>query len=178
MKKAIILTIILLGSVSFGAKAQLGGVLKKAKEKAASSSSAPAPSAGDLIQPDACIENVKSRLETIINVYYKDFKNSPGYIKKDGSMWFARKDFEAARFYYTGGKEGFTAGGRQCDMGSATADQRYKDLKPLMEEAETKLKEMETAKGIEFVGVKPDNNVIFKNIKTGKEYTAGESNHL
>jgi hypothetical protein len=173
MKKTILLAAFM---CCFGvAHAQLGGILKKAKDKATPA----APSKGDFIQPDACIENVKSRVETIINTYYVEFKNNPdAYIKKDGGMWFARKDFEAARFYFTGGKEGFTAGGRQCDMGAATTDPRYQDLKPLMADAETKLKEMEAAKGIEFVSVKPENNVIFKNVKTGKEYTAGECNHL
>lgn len=175
MKKVFLFAVLICSFTT--AQAQLGGVLKKAaKDKVANT---PAPSKIDLLQPDACIENVKGRLETIVNTYYVEFKNNPeGYIQKNGGMWFARKDYEVARFYYSGGKEGYRSAGRQCELGSNTADPRYQELKPLLEDAEAKLKEMEAAKGIEFAGVREEYTIIFKNVKTGKEYTANESNKL
>ena len=152
--------------------AQFGGLLNKAKEKVSQSS----PKNGDLIQPDACISNVKSRCETIINVYYKNFKNDPTFIKKEGNIWFARKDFEVARWVYSCGTDGYQSGGRICDQ-MAKVDSRYIDLKEMYQDAEAKVIEMEKAKGLVFDSCK-DNNVLFKVIKTGKVLSANESNKM
>ncbi len=184
MKKFILAAALSVAAFST-ANAQLGNMLKKAKDQAtgAVSSKASSVSSGspspDMIQPDACISNVKGICDIIVGTYYKEYSGNPqAFLKKDGGIWFARKDLEVARFYYTGGKEGFRSMGRQCDMGLATTDPRYKELKAPLELAEAKVLEMEKAKGLVFVGIQGENNVIFKNAKTGKEYTSGESNHL
>ena len=130
-------------------------------------------------QPDACISNVTSRLGSITNTYYPEFAaNKEAYLAKDGGIWFARKDFESARFTYSGGKEGYHSGGRQCELGESESDPRYVALKPLFAEAEKLLLEMEAAKNLTFVGNGDGYNVTFKDSKTGKEYTSSESNHL
>lgn len=158
--------------------AQLGGMLKKAKDKAASQAQSSSFD-GTAIQPDACISNVEGRLKSINETYYPKFQKDPkGYLSDPSALWFARKDFEAARYFYTGGKEGYgRPGAKVCETGPATLDPRYKDLKPKVEAAEAKVKEMEKAKGYEFVGVK-DNNILYKEIKTGKELSADESGNL
>ena len=164
--------------IAYTAEAQIGNPLNKLKKNAPATPSSSAVQ-GAVTQPDACIKSVRGRWEAVINVYYKEFKENPdAYIKKSGAMWFPRKDFEVGRYYYTGGKEGFQAVGGLCQMGGPTADPRYKELKALFEEAEAKLKEMETAKGIEFVEIRPTNSVIYKDIKTGKEYPINQSDKL
>jgi hypothetical protein len=130
-------------------------------------------------QPDACIINVTSRLETITNTYHPKFvANKEEYLAGDGALWFARKDLESARFTYSGGKEGYHSGGRQCELGESQSDPRYVALKPMLEAAEKLVIEMETAKGVSFVGVGDGYSVLFKDTETGKEYSASESNHL
>jgi hypothetical protein len=174
------LFICLIGSLFIVAQsyAQLGGALKKAKEKAASQTSTGSLD-GKTIQPDACISNVEGRLKSINDSYYPKFqKDANGYLNSPSALWFARKDFEAARYYYTGGKEGYgRPGAVACDQGPATLDPRYKALKSKMDEAEAKVKEMEKKKGYEFVAVR-DNNIIYKDLKTGKELSADESGNL
>lgn len=185
MKKLLLSAVL---ACSFGAAhAQFGDLLKKAKDqangalgsKAGGATAGATPSAGDLIQPDACISNVQGICDIIVGTYYREYSGNPkAYLQKDGGLWFARKDFEVARFYYTGGQQGYKSMGRQCDQGPATADPRYKELKAKLDAAEARVLEMEKAKGIAFVEVRGENNVIFKNTKTGKEYSAGECNHL
>ncbi len=175
--KHLSIAIALMATTSFSsAYGQLGGLLKKAKDKATETTNANSVGGGTYIQPDACISNVKSRCETIINIYYKDFKNDPASLQKEGALWFARKDFEAARWVYSCGKEGYSTGGRICEV-PAKVDPKYISLKSMMEDAEAKVKEMEKAKGYEFVSCK-DNNVIFKDLNTGKELTPNESNKI
>ena len=172
MKNLFLVTSIIFAIGTTNSFGQFGGLLKKAKEKVSQST----PTNGDLIQPDACISNVKSRCETIINVYYKNFKNDPNFIKSEGNIWFARKDFEVARWVYSCGTEGFQSGGRICDQ-MAKVDPRYVELKEMYKDAETKVIEMEKAKGLVFESCK-DNEVLFKVIKTGKVLSANESNKM
>jgi hypothetical protein len=153
--------------------AQFGGLLNKAKEKISQST----PKSGDLIQPDACINNVKSRAGSIVADYYVKFQENPkAYLAKSGSLWFPRKDFEAARYYYTCGKEGYQSGGRACEE-LAKVDPRYVELKPLMLDAEQKMLEMEKAGGYEFVSC-IENIVLFKDLKTGRVLSSSESNKI
>ncbi|MDJ1471083.1 hypothetical protein [Xanthocytophaga flava] len=156
--------------------AQLGGALKKAKDKATSEATS---IDGKGVQPDACISNVEGRLKSVNETYYPKFqKDAKGYLGSPSALWFARKDFEAARYFYTGGKQGYgRPGAVTCDQGPATIDPRYKALKDKMDAAEAKVKEMEKAKGYEFIGVK-DNNILYKDIKTGKELSADESGNI
>jgi hypothetical protein len=175
MKKLIaIIAIVACGSETYG---QLGGLMKKAKDKASETVNTNSAGSGTFIQPDACINNVKSRCETIIKVYYPAFKNDPESLQKEGKLWFARKDFEAARWVYSCGKEGYATGGRICEV-PAKVDPKYVELKSMMDDAETKVKEMEAAKGYEFVKCLDNNTIIFKNLKTGKELTSNESNKI
>lgn len=154
--------------------AQLGGALKKAKEKSGSGTFD-----ATTVQPDACISNVEGRLKSVNQVYYPKFqKDAKAYLSSPSALWFARKDMEGAYYYFTGGKRGYKTGGRLCETGPETADPRYIALKKQIDEAEAKVIEMEKAKGYEFVGVREDNTIIFKDIKTGKELSADECANL
>ena len=176
MKNHTLFILLLFAITTSNSFAQFGGLLNKVKEKAKETVSPSTPKNGDLIQPDACISNVKSRIETIVNVYYANFKNDPNFVKKEGSIWFARKDFEVARWVYSCGTEGFQSGGQICES-MAKSDSRYVDLKEIYNDAEAKVVEMEKAKGLVFDSCS-DNNVLFKVIKTGKILTANESNKM
>jgi hypothetical protein len=180
MKNLFLSTVVFFALSTTSSYAQFGGLLKKAEEKlkgeVKSKIATSTPDANDLVQPDACISNVKSRAGSIIDHYYAKYKADKDYLFKDGTLWFARKDYEAARYYYTCGKEGYQSGGRVCEE-LAKVDSRYVELKPLMEEAEKKMLEMEKAKGYEFVSC-IENNVLFKEIKTGKVLSSSQSNHI
>jgi hypothetical protein len=172
------IAIITIASISFSsAYGQLGGLLKKASDKVTETKNTNSVGGGTYIQPDACISNVKSRCETIINNYHPKFKNNPESINSEGTLWFARKDFEVARWVYSCGKEGYATGGRICEV-QAKVDTKYIELKSMMEDAEAKVKEMEKAKGYEFVKCLDNNTIIFKDLKTGKELSANESNKI
>lgn len=172
------LLIAVLSLVAVESYGQLGGVLKKVKDKAPEAPGTGTFDKGAITQPDACISNVEGRLKSINESYYPKFQSdAKSYLSSPSALWFPRKDFEAARYYFTGGQQGYGAGGRQCETGAATADPRYQELKKKMEEAETKVKEMEKAKGYEFVAVR-DNNIIFKDVKTGKELSADDCARL
>lgn len=158
--------------------AQLGGALKKAKEATGTTKSSDPFADSKSIQPDAAIQNVDRNLKSITDSYYANFKSKGiSYLNNDGQLWFIRKSMEVSRYYYSGGKLGYHGGGLVCDLGPAQADPRYIALGPKMEDAEKKVKEMEQAKGYEFVECK-DNNIIFKDIKTGKVFSADESSHI
>ncbi len=177
---AMMLFIFVLGTTS--SHAQFGDLLKKAEQKikgeVKNKVATSTPDANDLVQPDACINNVRGRTGSIINDYYIEFKQDKFYIQKTGKLWFIRKDMEAARFYYTCGEEGCPGGGRICEK-LAKVDSRYVELKPLMEEAEKKTLEMEKAKGYEFVKLDCETNTIqYKDLKTGKVLSTLESGRL
>jgi hypothetical protein len=176
--KHLSMAIAVMTTISFSnAYGQLGGLLKKAKEKANETVNSNSTGSSTITtQPDACISNVKGRCETIVNIYYKNFKKDPSSLEKEATLWFARNDYESARYYYTGGKEGYQNMGRICEV-SGSADPRYIELKAIMKDAEEKLLELEKAKGYEFMHCK-DNNIVFKDLKTGKELTPHESNKI
>jgi hypothetical protein len=178
MKHVFYLSLCAFFFISVNSNAQLGGALKKAKEAAGSSSSSSSSFDGKGIQPDAAISNVERNLKSITDTYYANYKSKGiSYLNSDGQLWFIRKQMEVSRYYYSGGKLGYHGGGLVCDLGPAQADPRYVALGPKMDDAEAKVKEMETAKGYEFVECK-DNNIIFKEIKTGKVFSADESSHI
>lgn len=163
--------------ISINSNAQLGGALKKAKDAAGSSSSSSSFD-GKGVQPDAAIQNVERNLKSITDTYYANYKSKGiSYLNSDGQLWFIRKQMEVSRYYYSGGKLGYKGGGLVCEIGPAQADPRYVALGPKMDDAEAKVNEMEKAKGYEFVECK-DNNIIFKEIKTGKVFSADESSHI
>lgn len=180
MKKASFLIVLFALFFSTYSYAQLGDMLNKAKDKAkgkASGSSSFVPDS-KLIQPDAAISNVERNLKSINDSYYAEYKSKGvSYLNSNGQLWFARKVMEVARYYYSGGKKGYHGGGLVCDLGPAQSDPRYVALSPKMDEAEKKVKEMEAAKGFEFVECK-DNNIIFKEVKTGKILSADESSRI
>jgi hypothetical protein len=181
MKNLFLSVIILFTLSTTSSHAQFGDLLKKTEQKikgeVKSKVDTSTPDANDLIQPDACINNVKSRAGSIVSDYYVRFQENPKeYLAKSGSLWFPRKDFEAARYYYTCGKEGYQSGGRACEE-LAKVDSRYVELKPLMLDAEKKMLEMEKAGGYEFVSC-IENVVLFKEIKTGKLLSSSESNKI
>jgi hypothetical protein len=178
MKKHFLLIICLSGLIGLECSAQLGNALKKAKEATGTSKSSDPYAESKAIQPDAAIQNVERNLKSITDTYYANYKSKGiSYLNSDGQLWFIRKQMEVSRYYYSGGKLGYHGGGLVCDLGPAQTDPRYVALGPKMDDAEAKVKEMETAKGYEFVECK-DNNIIFKEIKTGKVFTADESSHI
>jgi hypothetical protein len=174
-----ILLVFVLGTTS--SHAQFGDLLKKAEQKikgeVKNKVDTSTPNENDLIQPDACINNVKSRAGSIVADYYVKFKENPkAYLAKSGALWFPRKDFEAARYYYTCGKEGYQSGGRACEE-LAKVDPRYVELKSLMLDAEQKMLEIEKVAGYEFVSC-IENVVLFKEVKTGRVLSSHESNKI
>ncbi|PZR28432.1 MAG: hypothetical protein DI538_24840 [Azospira oryzae] len=174
MKHFVFILSLALSLTSIQSHAQLGGVLKKAKEKSGTGTFD-----GTTVQPDACISNVEGRLKSVNEVYYPKFQaDAKGYLASPSALWFARKDMEGAYYYFTGGKRGYKTGGRLCETGPEAADPRYIALKKKMEEAEAKVMEMERTKGYEFVEVRDSNTIIFKDIKTGKELSADECANL
>lgn len=157
--------------------AQLGGALKNAKGKVESTTGTEVPDAS-VTQPDAAIFNVENNLKSITETYYANYKSKGvDYLNNDGQLWFIRKSLEAARHYYTCGKEGYHGKGVVCQAGPAQLDPRYVALEDKFADAEAKVKEMEAAKGYEFVECK-DNNIIFKESKTGKVLSADDSSHI
>jgi hypothetical protein len=163
--------------VTLSANAQLGGALNKMKDKATGSNNSSSFD-GSKIQPDAAIQNVERNLKSITETYYANYQSKGiDYLNSDGQLWFIRKSMEVSRYYYSGGKLGYHGGGLVCDLGPAQLDPRYVALAPKMEDAEKKVKEMEKAKGYEFVEC-TDNNIIFKEIKTGIVLSADESSKI
>ena len=162
--------------LSVNCNAQFGGALNKAKNQVSGSSDPYAESKS--IQPDAAIENVERNLKSITETYYANYQSKGiDYLNGNGQLWFIRKSMEVSRYYYSGGKQGYKGGGRICDLGPAQSDPRYVALKSKMEDAEKKVVEMEKAKGYQFVECK-DNNIIFKDLKTGKILSADDSSRI
>jgi hypothetical protein len=113
----------------------------------------------------ACKSNVESRLTTIIDKYYPEFKKSGP--TKNGQAWFARKDLEVARWYmYL--REGWTS-----TLGACSHNDAYKKaflpLKELFAKAEPLVQEIEAARGVKFEKVESEGNVrhiVFIDLKT------------
>ena len=177
MKKYFFAFGVMMLMVAFSANAQIGGALNKMKDKTAGSSSSTSFD-GSKVQPDAAIQNVERNLKSITDTYYANYQSKGGdYLNSDGQLWFIRKSMEVSRYYYSGGKMGYRGGGLVCELGAAQQDPRYIALAPKFKEAEEKVKEMEKAKGYEFVEC-VDNNIIFKEIKTGRVLSADESSKI
>ncbi|MFT3738664.1 MAG: hypothetical protein QM786_07880 [Breznakibacter sp.] len=177
MKKYFFAFIVMTLMVAFGANAQLGGALNKMKDKASGSGGGTSFD-GSKVQPDAAIQNVERNLKSITESYYADYQSKGiGYLNGDGQLWFIRKTMEASRHYYSGGKLGYHSAGLVCELGAAQQDPRYVALAPKFKDAEEKVKEMEKAKGYEFVEC-ADNNIIFREIKTGRVLSADESSKI
>jgi len=177
MKTNLLTLLAMMLLVTLSANAQLGGALNKMKDKATGSNTSSSFD-GSKIQPDAAIQNVERNLKSITETYYANYQSKGiDYLNSDGQLWFIRKSMEVSRYYYSGGKMGYHGGGLVCDLGQAQLDPRYVALAPKMEDAEKKVKEMEKAKGYEFVEC-TDNNIIFKEIKTGRVLSADESSKI
>jgi diphthamide synthase subunit DPH2 len=125
------------------------------------------------------LENSRKRLELIRHTHYPKFqKDALHYLNRDGALWFIRKDLESARYYYTGGREGYAVSDRVEDTFKVyLLDPRFKALKEMLQETEKKVVEMETAKGYAFVSVN-DHHIIYKEISTGKVLSPADSNHV
>ncbi len=120
------------------------------------------------------LENAYKRLAPINRDSYTAFQRNPKqYLEKEGVLWFVRKDLEAARYYCTGGKEGYGNEERLSGFGAAPFPKLKKDI----EETEVRVKEMEKAKGYEFVSC-IGNTIIFREITTGRELTPEESSQI
>lgn len=125
------------------------------------------------------LENAQKRLKTINDVHYPQFRRDGShYLSRDGALWFVRKDLESARYYYTGGREGYAVSDRVQDtLKLYLVDPRFKMLKEELDTTEAKVKEMEKVKGYEFDRIEA-NNIIYKELKTGKMLSSHESNHV
>ncbi|MDJ1505296.1 hypothetical protein [Xanthocytophaga agilis] len=136
------------------------------------------PSADKVNRLNVNLENAEKRLKTIEGTYYVRFQKDSSFLTQTGAVWFARKDIESARYYATGGREGYAVSDRvQDDAGLNRFDPRVKKLLQEITDVESKVKEMEKAKGYEFVAVR-DNNIIYKDTETGKELSAKESSQI
>jgi len=113
----------------------------------------------------ACKSNVESRLNTIIDKYYPDFKKSGP--NKNRQAWFARKDLEVARWYM------YLRDGWTSTIGACAHNDAYKSaflpLKELFAKALPLVQEIEAARGVKFAKVESNDNVrhiVFIDLKT------------
>lgn len=112
---------------------------------------------------NTCEKNTSSRLDTIINKNYPEFKAKGSAFV---GAWFARKDLEAAR-YYMFQTQGYATGGAPCNIN----DHFKKAFAPIQEKfnkAEALVKEIEAGKGIRFEKIENGNAVIFIDVKTNQ----------
>ena len=125
------------------------------------------------------LKNAHKRLEVIQETYYPKFERDPQhFLSREGALWFVRKDLEAARYYYSGGREGYPMSDRVEDTFKLhLIDPRFKELKDLLLETERKVVEMEAVKGYQFVSTH-NNNIIFRDVATGTELSPADSSHI
>ncbi len=116
---------------------------------------------------NSCKHNVESRLNSIFDSYYPQFKQSGA--NKPGQAWVARKDLEVARWYMYQ-RDGWNAG-----TGACAHNDQYKKaflpLKKLLAKAEPLVQEIEKARGVKFEKVefkKNANHIVFLDLKTKK----------
>ena len=125
------------------------------------------------------LKNAHKRLEVIQKNYYPKFEKDPRhFLSREGALWFVRKDLEAARYYYSGGQEGYPMSDRVEDTFKLhLIDPRFRELNDLLLEIERKVAEMEAVKGYQFVSV-DNNNIIFRDVATGRVLSPKDSSHL
>ncbi|MBD8527068.1 hypothetical protein [Pseudomarimonas arenosa] len=128
--------------------------------------------AASLSVSSICARNVEARLKPILD--------PNGEYQRRGDtrvVWFARKDLEAARKYWSAGREGYQVAGTRC----ATND-RFKqgatELQQRIDQAAALVVEWEAKKNVEFVGIRGSNEVVYKRRDSGQELTAGEANQI
>lgn len=116
---------------------------------------------------NSCKNNVESRLNSIMNTYYPEFKKSGA--NRKGQAWFARKDLEAARFYM------YQRDGWLMDGGACAHNDPYKrafaPLKELFAKAEALVQQIEKARGVRFEKVETTgraSHVVFIDLATQK----------
>ncbi|MBP2639035.1 MAG: hypothetical protein H6Q72_4942 [Firmicutes bacterium] len=127
---------------------------------------------------DIQFENTNKRLTSINENMYPEYKKSPqAFLAKPGAIWFVRKELEAARFYLTGGAEGYGDQSRINSNGFPMTNSRFWELKALLAATEGKVEEIERAKGYTFTGVE-NNNIFFKNIETDQVLSAEASSEI
>lgn len=127
---------------------------------------------------DIQFENANKRLNSINeNIYPEYQKNPQAFLAKSGALWFVRKDLEAARFYLTGGAEGYGDQSRINGSGFPMTDARFWELKALLAATEGKVEEIEKAKGYAFAGVQ-SNNIFFKSLETDQVLSPEESSEI
>ncbi|MDJ1492933.1 hypothetical protein QNI19_08320 [Cytophagaceae bacterium DM2B3-1] len=135
---------------------------------------------GDTVNKlEILLENARKRLKTVQETYYVKFKKDPdSFLSQTGALWFARKDLEAARYYATGGKEGYAVSDKADAVSALTKlDPRFSSLLQDIQETEIQMQEMENAKGFFFAGIK-DNSIFYKDIRTRRELSARESSEV
>lgn len=125
------------------------------------------------------LKNAHKRLEVIQKNYYPKFERDPQhFLSREGALWFVRKDLEAARYYYSGGREGYPMSDRVEDTFKLhLIDPRFKELKDLLLETERKVVQMEAVKGYQFVSIH-NNNIIFRDVATGTVLSPADSSHI
>lgn len=119
------------------------------------------------------LQNAYKRLKTIHEVYYPKFK----YENCSPLLWFCRKELEVARFYHTGGKEGYPVNDELGGWSLSGLDPRFIELDKSISEAEAKVKEMENAKGYKFIGVRK-HLILYRELSSGRELFFSESNQI
>ena len=124
------------------------------------------------------LENAYKRIDSINHNRYPQFKeDETTFVNQEGILWFIRKDLEAAKGYYSGGKEGYFDAGRVHSNGVSQFTPPFLKLKEDIEETEKRVQEIEQAKGYQFVSCR-NNDIIFQHIETKRELTSQESNEV
>lgn len=124
------------------------------------------------------LENANKRLQSINeNIYPQYVQNPQAFLEKPGALWFVRKDLETARFYMSGGTEGYGDSSQISGNGFAMTDPHFWELKAFLSATEMKVREIETAKGYRFAGVQ-NNTILFINLRTNQLLSSEESGEI
>jgi hypothetical protein len=136
---------------------------------------------------EACQRNLSPEIYMINSIY--DLYNNEGIESVEGTegVWWARWSLEKLRWAISGGEGGNTSSGTTMCNKKAKETDEWKVLNEQLTELETKVVEVETAKGIEFVGLQNDDGetmtdgsgrTVYKDTQSGEVYSAGDSQYF
>lgn len=139
---------------------------------------------------EACLRNITPEV-TIINMVYDTYTargiDAVSTAKDGKGVWWSRWSLEILRWVVSGGENGNIAPNTTpCNAEARTTDQ-WKALNEQFLDLETKVIEMETAKGLEFMGLQNDKGevvtsgtgrTVYKDIGSGLVYSWEDSQNF
>jgi hypothetical protein len=139
---------------------------------------------------ETCLRNVSPEVQIIDSIY--DLYSAQGIqavttASGEKGVWWSRWSLEILRWVVTGGENGNTAvNTTACDEEARTTEQ-WKILNDQFTELEAKVIELETAKGLEFMGLQNDagdvvtngtGRTIYKDSASGQVYSWEDSQNF